>query len=195
MRTPVLKQEQDEPLRKNSERRFLGWAGVVTFLIVLVLWAASHPVMLALVHSSSEASNVGQAYGALNTLFSGLAFAALVLTVLLQSQELKLTREEMTAQRQAAQESATHLADTTKIQALVGMQNADSELLKYQHTLLSEANRVIEDIQSERKSIDERPVLYSQEKERNLSQFDENVKNRLAEAHRERDESLRKINE
>jgi len=151
--------------------------------------------MLALVHSSSEASNVGQAYGALNTLFSGLAFAALVLTVLLQSQELKLTREEMTAQRQAAQESATHLADTTKIQALVGMQNADSELLKYQHTLLSEANRVIEDIQSERKSIDERPVLYSQEKERNLSQFDENVKNRLAEAHRERDESLRKINE
>ena len=41
----------------------------------------------------------GDTYGALNTLFSGLAFAILIITMLMQRQELKAQREELAEQR------------------------------------------------------------------------------------------------
>lgn len=41
----------------------------------------------------------GDSYGSLNTLFSGLAFAVLIISMIMQRQELKAQREELAAQR------------------------------------------------------------------------------------------------
>ncbi|MFW1857904.1 coiled-coil domain-containing protein [Acinetobacter defluvii] len=41
----------------------------------------------------------GDSYGSLNTLFSGLAFAVLIISLFMQRQELKAQREELAAQR------------------------------------------------------------------------------------------------
>lgn len=41
----------------------------------------------------------GDSYGSLNTLFSGLAFAVLIISMFMQRQELKAQREELAAQR------------------------------------------------------------------------------------------------
>jgi hypothetical protein len=59
----------------------------------------------------------GDMFGGLNALFSGLAFAGVICTILLQSQELKYQREELELQRKATQGSEEALrrqADTLK---------------------------------------------------------------------------------
>lgn len=47
----------------------------------------------------------GDSYGSLNTLFSGLAFAVLIISLFMQRQELRAQREELEAQRNEIQES------------------------------------------------------------------------------------------
>lgn len=47
----------------------------------------------------------GDTYGALNTLFSGLAFAVLIITMLMQRQELKEQRKELAQQRDEVKKS------------------------------------------------------------------------------------------
>ncbi len=48
----------------------------------------------------------GDTFGAINSLFSGLAFAGLLYTILLQSRELKLQREELAMNREQLISSA-----------------------------------------------------------------------------------------
>jgi len=52
-------------------------------------------------------SLVGDSYGALNTLFSGLAFFGVILAIFLQSRELKLQRGELAATRRIYSEQQT----------------------------------------------------------------------------------------
>lgn len=47
----------------------------------------------------------GDSYGSLNTLFSGLAFAVLIISLFMQRQELRAQREELEAQRNEIKES------------------------------------------------------------------------------------------
>lgn len=54
----------------------------------------------------SESGVFGDTFGAINSLFSGLAFAGLLYTILLQSRELKLQREELALTREQLTSSA-----------------------------------------------------------------------------------------
>tara|TARA_Y100001970_G_C13967790_1_gene716534 strand:- start:20 stop:472 length:453 start_codon:yes stop_codon:yes gene_type:complete len=65
---------------------------------------------------SSRASN-GDAFGAVNALFSGLAFAGLIYTMIMQSKELALQREELAMQRQEMKDSRGELVEQNRIQA------------------------------------------------------------------------------
>lgn len=49
----------------------------------------------------------GDMFGAINTLFSGLAFAGVIYSILMQGQELKLQREELSLTREELQKSAS----------------------------------------------------------------------------------------
>jgi len=53
----------------------------------------------------------GDTFGAINSLFSGLAFAALIYTIVLQSRELTLQREELALTREQLTESAKSQRD------------------------------------------------------------------------------------
>jgi hypothetical protein len=60
-------------------------------------------------YSISNAALYGDSFGILNALFSGLAFAGIIITILLQREELKLQRNEL-ARASVAQESNARLA-------------------------------------------------------------------------------------
>ncbi|MEQ9874919.1 hypothetical protein ABRP91_13845 [Pectobacterium brasiliense] len=71
----------------------------------------------------------GDTFGAINSLFSSLAFGALIYTIILQSSELKLQREELTLTREQLTEAANSQKDqakyallTAKISAAVSKQ-------------------------------------------------------------------------
>ncbi len=58
--------------------------------------------------SIANAGVFGDSFGVLNSLFSGLAFAGVIITILLQRDELRLQREEL-ARSSAAQESTARM--------------------------------------------------------------------------------------
>ncbi len=75
---------------------------VATFLWmaagVFLLWALSWGLLAEFV-PRAERGAFGDMFGAVNSLFSGLAFAGVIWTILLQREELRLQRREMTTTR------------------------------------------------------------------------------------------------
>ena len=75
---------------------------IVLFACVVATWAASG----FLLYSDEERGTFGDMFGAVNALFSGLAFAGIVYTILLQRRELELQREELHVTRLELSRSA-----------------------------------------------------------------------------------------
>lgn len=75
-------------------------------LLVMIIWA-SYPFwfscFLAIFEKKDYVNSLGtagDAFGGLNTLFSGLAFAGIIVSIALQSKELRDTRREMEEQKE-----------------------------------------------------------------------------------------------
>ncbi len=68
--------------------------------LILVLWAASG----LLLFSVKERGSFGDMFGAINALFSGLAFGGVVIAILLQRQEMRDSRRDFTASAKAQQQ-------------------------------------------------------------------------------------------
>lgn len=78
-------------------KRYVVFSSVVASIILL--WGASWYFVPKLYDAQSlEAGTFGDMFGAVNALFSGLAFAGLIYTITVQRQELALQREAITMQ-------------------------------------------------------------------------------------------------
>ncbi|PME35100.1 hypothetical protein BCV39_18860 [Vibrio sp. 10N.286.55.E10] len=78
--------------------------GVLLLVIAIIFSWLKYPELVQLAFQTSVDSNekralFGDSYGSLNTLFSGLAFAGIIVSIFLQSQELRSTRAEIRAQK------------------------------------------------------------------------------------------------
>lgn len=101
----------------------------------------------------------GDSYGSLNTLFSGLAFAILIISLFMQRQELQAQRLELEEQRKEIKESNT-IADkqreiTEQQAALNAQQIHDAKVQNFYNLLfrfLDEKNRKIGDLELSRES-------------------------------------------
>ncbi|WP_336164396.1 hypothetical protein [Acinetobacter sp. 85] len=91
-----VKKDPNSKKKKPSE-----WKGyissIVLILSVFAMWflypyGLSH---LDTITNTSSYGTFGDSFGALNTLFSGLAFSTLIITLFLQRKELQLQREEV----------------------------------------------------------------------------------------------------
>lgn len=60
------------------------------FLGVVVIWILSWLIITHFIKDPTEQGTFGDTFGAVNALFSGLAFAGLIVTLLYQKEELKL---------------------------------------------------------------------------------------------------------
>lgn len=70
---------------------------IYAFFLILVTWPLSEI-------SINKAGVFGDSFGVLTSLFSGLAFSGMIITILLQKEELKLQRQELTDTRQEIKE-------------------------------------------------------------------------------------------
>ena len=66
----------------------------------------------------SGAGTYGDMFGAINALFSGLAFAGVIVAIFLQRKELELQREELTATREELAKTARANREQAEIQNL-----------------------------------------------------------------------------
>lgn len=126
---------------------------VSLIILILLLWS-TYPLVLKFVLKNNDWGSLGtfgDTYGALNTLFSGLAFAVLILSLFLQRKELEAQRIELEAQRQEIKESnliAEAQRKITEQQAqLIEQQILDSKVQAFYQLLfkyIDEKNRKIE---------------------------------------------------
>ncbi|WP_343334184.1 putative phage abortive infection protein [Draconibacterium aestuarii] len=66
-------------------------------IIVIILWASN---FILLAFDGNRRGVFGDMFGVVNSLFSGLAFAGIIITIFLQSRELKLQRDELAETRE-----------------------------------------------------------------------------------------------
>lgn len=72
----------------------------------------------------------GDSFGALNTLFSGLAFSGIIISIFLQSKELKATRDEVEAQRKEFEKQTVVFNKQTFENTFFQMLQQHNELIK-----------------------------------------------------------------
>lgn len=75
--------------------------GILTkmILIVIIIWILSTLLIVFGLDNWSDRGTFGDLFGAVNALFSGLAFAGLIYTIALQKQDLILQRNEIALNR------------------------------------------------------------------------------------------------
>ncbi|WP_254512909.1 hypothetical protein [Anatilimnocola floriformis] len=93
------------------------------FLIWLIVGVAPHYM------PTEWTSPLGDTYSAVSALFGGLAFAGVVVTILLQSMELRLQREELAETREELKRSATAQERSEQMLFLSAYMNTCSSLL------------------------------------------------------------------
>lgn len=69
--------------------------------------------MIFFVDNSTERGTFGDQFGAVNALFSGLAFAGLIYTIILQRRDLALQRQDLALQRKELELTRGELKNQT----------------------------------------------------------------------------------
>ncbi len=90
--------------------------------LMMALWL-SWVLIWLLVGDWTAAGQFGDAFGAINALFSGLALAGVIVAMLMQREELKLIRKELGQSSEAQEAQAKALIITAQL-------NANSALLQ-----------------------------------------------------------------
>jgi len=93
-----------EAIQKRKKDYGLVILTVLSFLIVIGLWSFSYFTLKDL--DDTKKSSFGDMFGGVNALFSGLAFAGIIITILLQRKELILQRLELEATRDELKRTA-----------------------------------------------------------------------------------------
>jgi hypothetical protein len=79
-------------------------------VLVFVIWAVSGVAVNELIDDPEQRGTFGDMFGAVNALFSGLAFAGIIYTIMIQRKELSLQRKELALQREEVRNATTELA-------------------------------------------------------------------------------------
>jgi len=103
---------------------------LVPLLIVWLAVAAAWAISGILLHDTSERGTFGDMFGAVNALFSGLAFATLIYTAWMQRDELALQREELAATRAELAGQKLQLEEQSKTFALQRFEDSFFSLLR-----------------------------------------------------------------
>lgn len=84
-----------EKIEYEKQKRNLNKTFIITACCATVLVAFSGFIIYLIFPTNSERGSFGEIFGMINSLFSGLAFAGIIYTILLQRIELELQRDEI----------------------------------------------------------------------------------------------------
>lgn len=121
---------------------------------VIAVWIISGILIYNLIPNWSDRGTLGDMFGVVNALFSGLAFAALIYTIILQREEIALNRKEIELNRKElkkssiAQDSSQQALKEQVIQThLTAKINAMSTVINYYNTQIANLNNAPEVIE------------------------------------------------
>ena len=126
-------------------KKYFPWI-IVSVVGVLVFWIANLFLVTKFIDNWGDRGTFGDLFGAANALFSGLAFAGLIIAILLQREELILQREELKKSTEALNQQAKELKFTVEESKL---QNQTLRIQQFENTFfqllkkLDESSRVV----------------------------------------------------
>ena len=130
----------------------IGLLAKMIFLVIFI-WIASTILIIFGLDNWADRGAFGDLFGAVNALFSGLAFAGLVYTIILQKQDLELQRNEITLNRtelkktaKAQQNSEKALIEQVEQMKTASKLNALKTLIDYYNIQISNSNNTDETI-------------------------------------------------
>ena len=118
---------------KNDLWRTLIYAG----LAVLFIWLLSWVLIDLCISESNDRGTFGDKFGAINALFSGLAFAGLIVTLLYQKEELKLQREELAQTREELKGQREEFEEQNKTMKRQRFENTFFNMLSLQQEIVA----------------------------------------------------------
>lgn len=132
-------------------------------IAVIVIWILSAIFIIYGLDSWGDRGTFGDLFGAINALFSGLAFAGLIYTIFLQREEIGQNREEIAQNRlelqksvKAQQKSQAALKEQVKQTHLTAKINAMNTLIGYYNSEITNKNSskaIIDKAKEKRKAI------------------------------------------
>lgn len=121
--------------------RWINWLAVD---LVIIAWIASPWLIESWFENASDRGTFGDSFGALTSLFTGLAFVGLIITLRQQKQQIEMQREDLKLQRVDAERTREELEGQKEQMAL---QNQSLKQQMFEQTffnLLGLFNRYIE---------------------------------------------------
>lgn len=120
-----------------SKKRILLWLrnNLLSVMIVMVLVLfLSNLCLVFLPYDENERGTFGDQFGAVNALFSGLAFAGLIYTIILQRHDLKLQRRDLRLQREELALTRKEMEEQT---AEFEKQNETLKIQRFENTFFN----------------------------------------------------------
>ena len=140
----------------------IGWL----FFIVLLVWAVGGIVLWwSFGFDTEKSGQLGDTFGAVNSLFTGLAFAGVVVTIWLQLSEIRQAREDADQAQKSQREQATILKEAARLNALIALA----------HHAGKSYERAVE-VEASGPRREERAMEYDKHIERLSKYFDEDAK-------------------
>ncbi len=133
--------------KKKKVKDYSFVIGIISLVIVLGLWTVNYNYGLSLDSESDITRGVfGDMFGAVNAIFSGLAFAGIILSLYMQRIELRIQRKELKLTRKEVKRTNKEFK----------LQNQTMELQKFENTffnLLNIHHDIVKNIDFEPKKI------------------------------------------
>lgn len=127
---------KDKTNKEETKSRLWIWI-VVAIIGVLAAWGLSWWLINKNIDCSTERGTFGDMFGAVNALFSGLAFAGLIVTLLYQKEELKLQREELAQTREELKGQREEFEEQNKTMKRQRFENTFFNMLSLQQEIVA----------------------------------------------------------
>ena len=122
----------------NEETRSRLWIWIIIAIVgVIALWGLSWILIDKYIDSPTDQGTFGDMFGAVNALFSGLAFAGLIVTLLYQKEELKLQREELKETRNELNAQKLEFQEQNKTMKRQRFENTFFNMLSLQQEIVA----------------------------------------------------------
>ena len=124
--------------QNNNDNKSRLWIWIVLAIIgVIAAWGLSWWLINKNIDCSTERGTFGDMFGAVNALFSGLAFAGLIATLLYQREELKLQRKELVQTREELKGQREEFEEQNKTMKRQRFENTFFNMLSLQQEIAS----------------------------------------------------------
>lgn len=131
-------------MEDNTEKSFKPL--YLLFGVVVIVWVLFQFLPYCNFSGWEQRGQFGDSFGAVNSLFSGLAFAGIIYTIVLQRNELELQRQELTYTRRELERAASAQEESEKsLKEQSRLMEEQAKLMRDQIKFMEEQNIATEE--------------------------------------------------